>query len=1153
MAANQEFGHKRQSQKSMISCDACGFRHDEERCPAWGKVCAACGKLNHFAKKCRSKPRQGYGNQNRRNRPKVYQLEEVNESSDEEFIFTVHKKDVNSIKHVGQPNKIHTIIDINGVLVECQLDSGSTVNVLPKSKYLQVFDDPQLEKLSETDMTLVMFNQSEMTPVGVRRVQVRNPKNRKKYSVEFVVVDQTVKPILGARVIQAMNLITVNKHNLYPKAEAPKEEVLQASTTDNTMFEGLGKLAGKLHLEVDPTVPPTKIPVRRIPVSLKDRVQDELMRLTNLGVITPVTTPTDWISSIVVVKKHNGNLRLCIDPKPLNKALKRNNYAMPTIEDILPELNKARLFSVVDAKDGFWHIELDEESSYLTTFGTPWGRYRWIRMPFGISPAPEEFQRRLDEALEGLEGTKAIHDDIVVFGCGDTDAEARQDHDRKLHALFDRCREKNIKLNKEKLKLCLSSVTYLGHVISERGLEMDPAKVKAITEMPTPKDKAGIQRLLGMINFVQKFAPRLSELTSPLRDLLKKDSEFIWDEAVHGQAFSEIKATLSDTPVLRYFDPKKQTILQCDASEYGLGACLLQEGHPVGYASRALTATECNYAQIEKELLAVVFGMTKFEQYTYGNKVIVESDHKPLEIIHKKNLFSTPKRLQRMLLNLQRFDYTIIYKKGTHMYMADTLSRAFLPSTDEERRNISHNIEVEQVNGVKHLAVSPETLCRLQRATKTDTNLAELMCVIRRGWPDSMEQLSLEVKKYFPFREELTIQNGLVFKNDRVIVPFSERQNMIERAHSSHIGLQGCLRRAKESLYWPNLYSDFEKHIQACKTCNTYSAENSREPMIPHETPNRPWEKVGVDLFHTAGKDYLLTVDYYSDFVEIDRLHDKKGNEVIRKLKSHFSRYGLPCIVMSDNGPPFNGKQFSDFSKEYEFQHITSSPRYPQSNGKVENAVRTVKRILEKSRKDRRDPYLAILDWRNTPGEIVKSSPVQRLYGRRTRTLLPLTTPLLEPSTIPTSETRKDINQRKGKEQHYYNRGTKALAELMPGETVRMKPTEPGKEWTKARVKGKVNIRSYKVQTEEGSTYRRNRRHLHKTPEVFTEDDGQLNATPEGDVPDTPNVNEDQAPPTTDHEEPHAEVTLRRSNREVNRPNYLNDYVCILNRDRKQQ
>ncbi|XP_033761554.1 uncharacterized protein K02A2.6-like [Pecten maximus] len=211
---------------------------------------------------------------------------------------------------------------------------------------------------------------------------------------------------------------------------------------------------------------------------------------------------------------------------------------------------------------------------------------------------------------------------------------------------------------------------------------------------------------------------------------------------------------------------------------------------------------------------------------------------------------------------------------------------------------------------------------------------------------------------------------------------------MIERAHSSHIGLQGCLRRAKESLYWPNLYSDFEKHIQACKTCNTYSAENSREPMIPHETPNRPWEKVGVDLFHTAGKDYLLTVDYYSDFVEIDRLHDKKGNEVIRKLKSHFSRYGLPCIVMSDNGPPFNGKQFSDFSKEYEFQHITSSPRYPQSNGKVENAVRTVKRILEKSRKGRRDLYLAILDWRNTPREIVKSSPVQRLYGRRTRTLL---------------------------------------------------------------------------------------------------------------------------------------------------------------------
>jgi hypothetical protein len=304
----------------------------------------------------------------------------------------------------------------------------------------------------------------------------------------------------------------------------------------------------------------------------------------------------------------------------------------------------------------------------------------------------------------------------------------------------------------------------MGHVISVDGLQMDPAKVTAITEMPTPTDKAGVQRLLGMVNFVQKFAPRLSEITAPLRDLLKKESAFVWEEHTHGKAFKEIKSILSNTPVLKFFDPGKETVLQCDASENGLGACLLQNGQPVGYASRSLTTAERNYAQIEKELLAVVFGMTRFEQYTYGKFVVVESDHKPLEIIDKKNLFNTPKRLQRMLLRLQKIDYGIVYVKGTLLYMADTLSRAFLPFTDKEIREEVFILEVEEISAIQHLPISPETLLKLQAATKSDEELTELIGVIQRGWPETKETVSLCVQSYFPFREELTVQDGLVFK-----------------------------------------------------------------------------------------------------------------------------------------------------------------------------------------------------------------------------------------------------------------------------------------------------------------------------------------------------------------------------------------------------
>lgn len=243
------------------------------------------------------------------------------------------------------------------------------------------------------------------------------------------------------------------------------------------------------------------------------------------------------------------------------------------------------------------------------------------------------------------------------------------------------------------------------------------------------------------------------------------------------------------------------------------------------------------------------------------------------------------------------------------MYMADTLSRAYLPVTDEENRDSVF----AQSSVVQHLPVSTETLRKLQLATEADENLKELMSVIHRVWPDSKDSLSSGVQTYFPLREELKVQDGLVFNNDRVVVSLSERHDMMERAHSSHIGLQTCLK-AKESVYWPNLYSDFESYIRICDTCNTYLMKNTKEPMIPHETPSRPWEKVGVDLVYGNGNDYLLTVDYYS---EIDRLHDKTSTEVIRMLKAHFSSNALPGTVVSDNGPPFNGKQLMSFAKGY--------------------------------------------------------------------------------------------------------------------------------------------------------------------------------------------------------------------------------------------
>ena len=271
------------------------------------------------------------------------------------------------------------------------------------------------------------------------------------------------------------------------------------------VFSGDGCLEGEYQLEIDSSVKPVQLPKRRVPAAMMKPLKAELQDLQRRGIITPVECSTNWINGMVVVQKQNGKLRVCIDPRPLNKALKRTHFPLPTIEDILPDLSKAKVFTVCDVKSGFWHVKLDEESGFRTTFPTPFGRYRWLRLPMGISPAPEVFQRRLTQALEDLPGLYIIADDVLITGQGETQDMAQRDHDEKLRLFLNRCKQKNIKLNSDKFKLRQKEATYIGHLLTADGLKIDPEKVRAIGHMPKPTDVKGVQRLLGMVNYLAKF------------------------------------------------------------------------------------------------------------------------------------------------------------------------------------------------------------------------------------------------------------------------------------------------------------------------------------------------------------------------------------------------------------------------------------------------------------------------------------------------------------------------------------------------------------------------------------------------------------------------------------------------------------------------
>ena len=564
-------GNRASKPPFQIRCKFCHRNHPrkKELCPAWQHKCDNCGGVNHFSVACSSlKPNKQQGKKS------VHSVEqefsrECNDGDSDDYLFSVES--LSALHKKNSPKKIYANMRLRDVTGTFQLDCGATVNILPVDIYQQIFKDPQMKRLQHTQTTLVMFNKSELQPLGYVKVETLNPKNEQCFLMEYTVVPEGYTPLLGSESVQQFCLITVNADIIMSLSHTASTQPDLVSEFHD-IFSGEGKLEGKLHLEIDKSVPPVALPVRKVPFAVKDPLKQELERLVKTGILQPVDVPTNWISAMVVVKKSNGKIRLCIDPKPLNAAHKRNHYPLPVIDDLLPLLAKAKVFSLVDARNGLWHVQLDNESSFLTTFGTEGGRFRWTRMPFGISPAPEEFQRRLEQALEGLERVKPIFDDILIFGVGETQAEALADHDAKLRALFERCRKKGIKLNKKKVKLRCTEVKFMGDVICQDGLKPDPDKVQGIREMPAPTSKQDLKRFLGMVNYLQKFAPNLSEVTAPMRDLLKQRNEFHWDEEVQGHSFKQVKEILSAAPVLKSFDPKESVELQCDASDKGLGA-----------------------------------------------------------------------------------------------------------------------------------------------------------------------------------------------------------------------------------------------------------------------------------------------------------------------------------------------------------------------------------------------------------------------------------------------------------------------------------------------------------------------------------------------------------------------------------------------------
>lgn len=987
-------------------CNKCDRVHALRKCPAYNAKCRKCEKLGHWAVCCKLK--------------QVSEVDMVTNNTvrDAEGSPGLYLDSVAVIDGVESNGAWYCNVKVSSGKfsrrIRFKLDTGAALTVC----------GPHMVKgiVRPTEKVLYGPGRTKLTCLGVVEADltVKNVAIRE----EIFIVENQQTPLLSRQACESLNLVSVNT----TLCDVGSVDI------DEKLFDGLGKADKEYGITITPDAKPFALFVPRpIPFPLRSRTEAALQKMVDDGVITPVQGPTEWVAPMTVVPKANKDqVRICTDFSELNKFVVREVHPMATVESSLAMLGQARVFSKIDCNSGFWQIPLKEESSYLTTFLTHRGRFRYLRLPQGLCSAPEIFQCEMNRIVSGIESIIIHMDDVLV--CGTTKAE----HDLRLSAVLNRFREVGMTLNKEKCQFESDRVDFLGYLIDRDGIHAGQ-RVQGIIDFPDLCDVKSLQSFLGLVNQYARFSSRIADLTLPLRSLLKKDVGWYWGEP-QKHAFASIKEEFQKPPVLGAYDVSNPTIVTTDASGSGLGATLCQVQRDgsrrlIAAASRSLLDAETRYAAIEKEALGVCWAMDRFAQYILGMEdVIVETDHKPLvPLLGNMFLDRLPPRIQRFKLRLQRFSYTMKHISGKRNIAADALSRYTMGVPNPV--DIGFVEEVEYYIGeAVQIAASDARIDILRSEQVSDETLREVRSFITEGWPSYLSSVDSLLKPYWERRGLLTINKGLlVLGGSRVVIPLSQRYQVLQEIHHGHLGITKCQSRARQSVWWPSMGNSIERMIKSCRTC-AEADKIPKEPLRPVATPSRPWEMVGSDLFRWNNKNFLLLVDYYSRYPEVLLLgDDTSSGRIVSEMKSVFARHGIPDCLISDNGPQYSSHEFKSFVGDYRFRHVTSSPYYPRSNGAAERMVQTVKNLLKK---EPLDPSLALLSYRSSP-VIGSFSPAELLMGRRLRTTVVCHPDSLAPQTVNHPEFKEQNEKYKeNMKLNHDNRYVRSLRPLVEGEKV---------------------------------------------------------------------------------------------------------------------
>lgn len=966
---------------------------------------------------------------------------------------------INSISMVSTPTHEDMWLEkaiIRKRTVLLKVDSGAKVNVL-SVHHANVLGISK-STLRSTTIVLTSFQGDCVVPLGTVFLPVR--LNGFELVVEFFVVPNCQSILLGFRDAVRFELIKrPGKHN---KRSLARVHPIHEFTSYNRE---------ELHLVLTADAKPVCMPPRPIPLAKQEPVKKELDRMVAEGIIVPETEPSEWCSPILIRTKPNGAIRVCLDPKYLNQYLRRPLYPLPNIDTVFQRVQGAKIFTKLDLTQGFWHIRLDEESSRLCTFSTPFGRYRYLRMPFGISPGPEVFHRVMADVLKDIPNCMHYIDDVLMW------SDSAEEHEKLVAMVLSRLKGAGFAVNMSKSEFRVPSVTYLGHIVSGVDVKPNPDRVRDVINFPQPKSKEDVKRLMGVTTYLAKFLPKFSEITEPIRVLLKKSVEFHWDHSQQ-QAFDRIKEKLVSAPVLALFDSKVPLVLATDASESGLGAVLVQRDRPVAYASRSLTDAERKYSTIEKELMAVVFGLERFNFYTSGRVVEVWTDHKPLVGLAQKESQLVSPRLVRFVERLLPYVIRWTYIPGHTNVLPDFLSR---PSRDA--RSCSQIRTVETVSEVVEQRVHHPLFMKIAAASDECEQVAYVREAVCNGWPSSYARVPTDMRHWWHFRHRVSVSGPFITDtNNRVFVPARVRSDVLKALHEGHPGQSFMAQRYQELFFWPGGTVAVKTYGASCVTCAQHLPKPRVSPLLPRQAAVAPGDIVAADFFMLDGRSYLVFYDVFSKFPYLADVPRADSGSLVRCAQQFFTWTGCPREFWSDGGGAFVSDQFQQFLASCGTKFCPSSAEYPQSNGAAESAVKILKKLKQVSR-DATSFFHNLLLLQNTvkPGQVV--SPAQVFLGRKQRTRLH---PDQVQNTFPWAKVQQQRKKEVAKMKELYDRragGTVKDDKFKTGMRVLVYGVRNQKGPVPATVVGKGSMpRSYVLMMSNGTQTTRSHRFLRLLP-----------------------------------------------------------------------